>query len=120
MSDQLHASAAVPFLKGLTYPVLVQVWAKSMTIRDQNTLEHNYKNQGIGKFMEVISFVVTIKQTTFIQSDTTHIYFNQLLYAHTYATYFGLYVGNSQACHYKEHIQVFGLIRVRDSIFLRQ
>jgi hypothetical protein len=60
MSGQLHASSAVPFLRELTYPILVGVWAKSMTIRDQNTLKHNYKNQGIGTFVETISFVVTI------------------------------------------------------------
>jgi hypothetical protein len=65
MSGQLHASAALPFLRGLIYPVLVEVWAKSMTVTEQNTLKYNYKNQGIGSFMEAISFVVTVKQTTF-------------------------------------------------------
>jgi len=69
--------------------------------------------------MEAISFVVTIKQSTFIQSNTTHVYFNKLIYPQTYATYFGLYLGNRQASHYKERTQVCGLIRVRDSIFLR-
>jgi len=56
--------------------------------------------------MEAIWFVVTIKQTTFIQSSTTHVYFNQLIQPQPYATHFGLYLGNRQACHYKEQIQV--------------
>jgi len=101
MKGQLHASSAVPSLRGLTYPILVEVWAKSVTIRDQNTLKHNYKNQGIGTIMEAISFVVTIKQTTFIQSNSIHVYFNQLICPQTCATYFGLYLGNRQACQYQ-------------------
>ena len=59
MNDQLHASVAVPSLRGLTYPILVEVWANSMTIRDRNTVRHSYKNQDVGTFMEAISFVVT-------------------------------------------------------------
>jgi len=31
MSGQLHASSAVPSLRGLTYPILVEMWANSMT-----------------------------------------------------------------------------------------
>ena len=62
MSSQLHASAALPFLRD---PILVEVWPKSVTVTEQNTLKHNYKNQGMGSIMETISFVVTVKQTTF-------------------------------------------------------
>jgi hypothetical protein len=102
MSGQIRASAAVSFLRGLTYPILVEVWTKSTTIRDQNTLKHNYKNQDIGKFLETILFVVTIKQSTFIQPNTKHVYFNKLIYPQTYATFFGLYLGNRQASHDKE------------------
>jgi len=119
MSGQLHASATLPFLRGLNIPNTFGSEGQEHD-RDQNTLKHNYKNQAIGTFMEAISFVVTIKQTAFIHSNTTHVYFNQLIYPQTHATYFGLYLGNRQACHYKEHIQVCGLIRVQDSIFLRR
>jgi hypothetical protein len=77
MSGQLHASAALAFLRGHTYPVLVEVWAKSITVTEQNTLKHNYKNQGIGSIMEAIAFVVSVKQTTFfILTQNTFILIN--------------------------------------------
>ena len=31
---------------------------------------------------------------TYIQSNITHVYFNQLIYPHSYATYFDLYLGH--------------------------
>jgi hypothetical protein len=85
MSGQLHASAALPFLRGPNIPNTLGSEGQEH-YRNQNTLKHNYQNKGIGTFMEAISFVVTIKQTTFIHSNTAHVYFNQLFYPQTYVT----------------------------------
>jgi len=46
----------------------------------------------------------TIKQTTFVQSNKTQVYFNQFNCPHMYATCFSVYLGRLQACQYKEHI----------------
>jgi hypothetical protein len=40
------------------------------------------------------------KQTTFIQSNTTQVYFNSVDYPYMYAACFGLYLGHPQASQY--------------------
>jgi hypothetical protein len=40
--------------------------------------------------------VFVTKQTTLIQSNTTQIYFNSLVFSYMCATCFGLYLGHSQ------------------------
>ena len=46
-----------------------------------------------------------VKQTIFVQSNTTYVYFNQLNRPYMYATCFDLYLGHRQACQYKERTQ---------------
>ena len=44
---------------------------------------------------------VTTIQTTFIQSNTTHVYFNSINYPYMQVTCFGLYLGHPEACQYE-------------------
>jgi hypothetical protein len=48
--------------------------------------------------------VFTIKQTAFVQSNKTQVYFNQFNCPHMYATRFSVYLGHLKACQYEEHI----------------
>jgi hypothetical protein len=41
------------------------------------------------------------KQTTLIRSNKTQVYFNSVGYRYMYAACFGLYLGQPQACQYK-------------------
>jgi hypothetical protein len=59
----------------------------------------------INIFMEGIPFLFAIKQSTFVQSNTTQVYFKQLNCLPMYATCFDMYLHHPQACKYKEHIQ---------------
>jgi len=40
------------------------------------------------------------KQTTFVQSNTTQVYFNSIDYPYMYAAFFGLYLGYPQVSQY--------------------
>ena len=91
--------------------VLVEVWAKRITIRDQNVLTLNYKNQGMGNLMEAILFVFTIKHSTYIQCDivqTVHcnwLYEESnkiLLFVCVYSKICTLHVSNGYTVHHQK------------------
>jgi len=45
------------------------------------------------------------KQTTFVQSNTTQVYFNSIDYPYMYAAFSGLYLGHPQASQYSNHMK---------------
>jgi len=54
--------------------------------------------------------VFAIKHNTFVQTNTTHVYSINLIAYRIYATSFGLYLGNIQACQHN-NITVYRKIR---------
>ena len=52
-----------------------------------------------------VLFFSSFVEATFVQSNTTQVYFNPLSCPHTHAKHFGLYLGRPQACQYREHIR---------------
>jgi hypothetical protein len=79
----------------------------SQVSRPQSVLSLPQDSENLNKKLDNLygsqPIVFTIKQTTFVQSNKTQVYFNQFNCPHMYATHFSLYLGYLQACQYKEY-----------------
>jgi len=74
---------------------------KGITVFWSSSPYNNCTNRVIGYLYGSHFFAFITKQSTLMQSNTTQVYFNLIDYLYKYATCFGLYLGHSQACQYK-------------------